>query len=230
MEAERYGADRSSLFAVGCPRFDHLPALRRSPKSAEIYQAIGKHKGNPLVLVVSNAHAQPEYPEFYAQYFKTVEALAMSGCDLVVKPHPAERGLTAYQDNLSPAAFKRIRILPRELTLEQAITHSDVVYQGFSAAAIEAMMLGAPVLFEEGKPGAPKDCDFPEYGGGAWCSGPETVEACQTLACDGIERRALVDAQDAFLERAITNQGQATQAVCDRLEACGAPREYAGVD
>ena len=225
-EAERCGVDPGTLEAIGCPRFDHLPSIRTAPKSPSLYHAMGKQSGRPLVLIVSNAHAQPLYRQFFDCYFKTVEALAMSKCDLVVKLHPAEPGLTAYREHLSPAAFNRLRILPSSVGLEQAIVHSDVIFQGFSTAAVEAMLLGLPVLFEEGDPTLPKICDFPDYGGGVWCTGSQAAEACMALACDGAERRRVMDSQAAFLERAVVNQGCATAAVCKRLEGVETPARY----
>lgn len=218
-KALAFGAEPSTLKTVGCPRFDHLPCLRKAPIRAEVYSALGKRTGVPLILLLSNAHGASYYPEFYAEYFKTVERLLLSDCDVIVKLHPAEQGLEAYRGRVSRTALGNIRLLPPAVTLEDAIRHSDIVFQGFSAAALEAMLLGVPVLFQKGDSHMAARFDFPDHGGGLWASEQNVVEVCQNVALHHAQRSDLIARQDEFLKSAVANQGNATNIICESLLA-----------
>jgi hypothetical protein len=218
-QAESYGLEAARAVVVGSPRWDALHALRSAPRNPAVRQKLGGSPGKPLVLVISNAHGAPLYPGLYHPHFEGIQRLVEAGLDVVVKLHPAENGLSGYAGVMPEPILNAIHVVPPDLSLHDALRHSDVVYHVFSAAALEAMLLGVPVLFERGTDDAPRLCDFPDLGGGEWSTSSSVVERCRILSAPGSERTDLLADQEAFLEQALANRGRALAAVVDLLES-----------
>lgn len=217
--ARQFDLSAKRILTTGCPRWDMLVKLRTEGRRDPcVRNALGGCRERPLVLLISNAHSADVYPDHYQAYFMGVERLLESDMDVVVKLHPAEKDLSAYKKALGEGIEKRLHVVPGTIGLHAALFHSDVVYHMFSAAALEAMLLGVPVLFERAGD-APKMCDLPDHGGGQWVEAADTVETCRVLGRDGRERQELLTRQDEFIETAFSNLGRATGATVDRILA-----------
>jgi len=123
-----------------------------------------------------------------------------------------ERNLEHYRKSLPGHIVDRLAVVPGDVNLHDALRAADVVYHVFSAAALEAMLLGVPVLFERGE-GAPPLCDFPEMGGGLWATPDTAPELCRNLSPPGEMRDRCLDSQDTFIQRAMANLGRAAACV-----------------
>jgi hypothetical protein len=211
------GLSPGSEVEVGCPRWDGLDALRREPRIPAVREAMGGRPGRPLVLIISNAHGAEVYPRHYTPFFEGLRNLVETGLEVAVRLHPVERDLRYYRPHLPDSITDALRTVPQSLSLHDALRHSDVVYHVFSAAALEAMLLGVPVLFERGEEGAEPLTDLPGNGGGRWTGPSGVVRDCAELGTAGEARGACLEAQERFLEGAFSHRGRATEAACASL-------------
>ena len=216
-QAVTYGTPASQISTTGCPRWDHLVQLRKQEPDSAVRQALGGKDGVPLVMLISNAHGAGRYPRHYAAYFKAVEKLvACRALDVIVKLHPMEKDLSHYMNHLPSYVVEQLSVVPQSIGLYEALRHVDCVYHLFSAAALEAMLLGVPVLFERAGD-SDKLCDFPDHGGGGWTSPDLVVEECRGIGTQGPYRAQFLARQEEFLDLAFSNLGSATTTVVDRI-------------
>jgi len=216
-DAERYGLDGVVCEPTGCPRWDFLGELRKGPKDRQLLNRLNLDPDRPVVLLISNAHGVKSYPEHYEPYFEGVRRLLESDLQILLRLHPAEKDLRYYAPRIPAGLLDRAAICPDDVDLYSCLKAADVIYHVFSAAALEAMALGVPVLFERGA-AQEQLCDYPDHGGGAWTRAGTVVEQCRDLARPGPNRRSLVETQDKFCFNALENLGSATKVVVDRLE------------
>lgn len=209
-QALQFGAPCECVVAAGSPRWDPLAAERNSPRDPRIRAALGGRTGFPLVLLMSQAHAAATHLGYFNALFDGLTRLLDAGLDVAIKLHPAEAGLDAYRGRVPDHLLQRVRVVPPEIGLNKALLHADVAYHAFSAAAMDAMLLGVPVLFER-EYGGIRLCDFPDFGGGVWVSPDDIVGSCHALAQDSAERRVVLEEQETFLDYALANRGEAAE-------------------
>ena len=217
-QAEQLGARREQLDVVGCTRWDDLVSLRSLPRDPGVRKLLGGRQDKPLVLLISTSHAASLYPTLHGQHFEGVRRLVDAGIDVAVKLHPNENGLSEYGKALPQAIVDRLTVVPSSVGLHTALRHVDVVYHVHSAASLEAMFLGVPVLFE-GSVRTLGFASFPDLGGGMWADASTVVKNCASLAANGSERREMLARQDAFLDTACANRGRAAETAALRLLA-----------
>jgi hypothetical protein len=213
-----YFKERAGLFGMadtvpvvgGCPRWDPLETSRHAPKNLDIRRTLGGSSDRPLVLLLSNAHGKASYPDVYDRYFRAVRRLLDAGMVVALKPHPAEKGLAHYRGEIPPELLDRIVVAPKEISLWDVVRHSDVIYHVFSTAALEAMILGVPVLFTAPAQGQ-QLTEIPESGGGMWCPYDQVVDYCTALGSEGSARVRLLESQGRFLDAAVAYRGNATE-------------------
>jgi hypothetical protein len=215
-QAVEFGVDDRRAIAVGCPRWDALSTERRDSADPCIRAALGGNADRPLVLLISQAHAVAMHPGYFDAVFDGLTRLLTAGIDIAIKLHPAESGLDAYRRRVPEALFQHVRAVPPEIGLVKALLNADVAYHAFSAAAMDAMLLGVPVLFEKEYNGK-RLCDFPDFGGGVWVSPDDIVEHCRALTRDSSERKAVLKKQETFLGFALANRGKAAEATAHRV-------------
>ena len=218
-ETNDFGLEWERSVSLGSPRWDRLFNQRHSLASKDDRPRCGGSPGRPLVLLISNTHASWRYPELYEPYFESVtELLKADGIDVAVKLHPSENGLIEYQKRISQKLLARLHIIPMDLGLHRPLLACDVVYHVNSAASLEAIMLGVPILFERGQGAVSSKYIPPLHGGGEWCGPDDVVSRVCELAQSGSARTSLLEQQNAFLDRALVNRGRAAQAVADYLD------------
>lgn len=216
-QSRDYGLPLERTVSIGSPRWDPLTRLRDEARSPELHARIANGRPGPTVLVISTAHAAAAYPELYRPFFESVRRLVEAGVNVALRLHPAEQGTAAYQEHLSSGILDQIFVVPADISLHAAILHSDLVYQISSAASLESMLLGTPVLFERGEGDQGNLADFPENGGGVWSTLEEVVALAQSLGSAGSARRDALDKQEAFLQDTLSNRGSATGVAADYL-------------
>jgi len=215
-QALQLGALSERVVAVGSPRWDPLATERNNPRDPRIRAALGGKAGGPLVVLMSQGHGAATQPGYFDALFEGLTRLLTAGIDVAIKLHPAEAGLDAYRGRVPGHLLERVRVVPPEIGLNQALLHADVAYTAFSAASIDAMLLGVPVLFGRADSGV-QLCDCPDFGGGVWVSPDDIVERCHELAGDGAERRAVIERQETFLDYALANRGKAAEKAVQRI-------------
>lgn len=219
-ETNDFGLEMERSVALGSPRWDHLFNQRSALSHPDDRSRCGGQSNRPLVLLISNTHVCHRYPELYEPYFEGVARLLDSpDVDVAIKLHPSEVGLTEYHKRIAENKLSRLRITPNDLGLHRALLACDVVYHVGSAASLEAMMLGVPILFEKGHQATPARYAPPLYGGGDWCGPDDVVHRVCELATPGAARDSLLQRQEAYLDMALVHRGRAARAVADYLES-----------
>lgn len=204
-----FGMNEEQIVTVGCVRWDHLEEIRSQPRDEKIKRKLGGRSQRPLILLLSNSHSAKRYLNYYLPFFKSVQKLIEADFDVVVKLHPSEGGLMVYRKYLPDNIVDKLHIVPSEIDLYQALKHSDIAFQVFTAAVLEAMLLDIPVLYERGE--GEKLIDFPDLGGGQWCNEKDIVEICNDLSFAGTARKTFLEKQEKFLENVLANRGKAAQ-------------------
>lgn len=218
-QARRMGAPGEQPLAVGCPRMDPLAGVREEPRDPSLRSRLFGDVSAPGVLVISTAHAAPRSPEIYQAALESIRRLLEAGFTLALKLHPGERDDSWYTRNLPDRLAEMVRVVPPEIGIHHAIHHADVAFHVYSAAAMEAMLLGCPVLTQQAPRPDLELTDLPDQGGGSWVDAGNIVECVRGVARNGALRQGILERQEALLDRAFANRGGAASAVVDLLLA-----------
>ena len=142
---EMGGYDPGSLVVTGSPKFDELLAAAGRRDRRALRSRLGVDDGRALVVVASryrairSTHAAigPAFPSLV----RTLETL--DGVVALVKPHPAEPA-AAYGADLGGSG--RVRLADPALGLLDLLHAADALVTVESLSAVEALVLGRPVL------------------------------------------------------------------------------------
>jgi hypothetical protein len=139
------GYDPASLVVTGSPKFDGLLASARGRDRQAARARLGAGDGDRVVLVASRYRGiRPTNPALGPDFARLVRALEeMDGVVAVVKPHPAEPA-AAYAADLRGA--RRVRLAAPGDDLLDLLHAADALVTVESLSAIEALVLGRPVL------------------------------------------------------------------------------------
>ena len=145
IEAGRYPPD--GLVTTGSPKFDALLQATRAWDREAIRARLGVDRRERLLVVASRYRAIRDTHQAIGSAFaglvQAVESLTDVRC--LVKPHPAERP-DAYQADLRRAGAGRTRVLPPGADLIELLYASDALITVESLSAVEALVLGRPVI------------------------------------------------------------------------------------
>ncbi|HNQ77842.1 MAG TPA: hypothetical protein PKJ37_06990 [Acidobacteriota bacterium] len=206
-------AERS--VSTGCPRFDDLEKYGTFGDHDDLGKKYGSLK-KPLVLAVSGVHAVHLYPSSINAFFNSLNALIDNGISVLIRQHPVEKGTGIYRDKLGMDRFEKCVFMDPSEDLYSAMKICDIVYLAISAAALEAMLLGVPVLWEDVKEGNPFS-DIPLLGGGMYVNEKEIAGTVQEIGREGKARKEFLARQEEFLCSAISNRGRAAASIVDRI-------------
>jgi hypothetical protein len=207
------GAPEKRLFACGMVAsdklFGHTQVLEKSRKSSA-----------PLrCLILSNTNGESLEPSVYAKFGELLkQALSLSKMiHWTVKLHPIESD--AFYRRLGTGVMSKLEILPKSVSLQEAVLRSDAVCTVNSAAGLEAMIMRRPLLVFDVLNSVRKYAWWPIYGGGRYANSPgDVVEILDNFRTNVQYGQEYMDMQEAFLKRAIANPGRAAMAVLDFAE------------
>jgi glycosyltransferase involved in cell wall biosynthesis len=136
-----------SLVVTGSPKFDDLVRGARGRDRDERRRRLGVRGEDRLLVVASRFQAirrthQAIGPVFPA-FVRAVESLP--GVRAVVKPHPAEPP-GAYDAVLRQEKAARVAVLPPSADLVELLHAADALVTVESLSAVEALVLGRPVV------------------------------------------------------------------------------------
>jgi len=136
----------SSLVVTGSPKFDELQALPGRLDRDALRRRWGVGSEHQLLLVASRFHGIRQTHQAIGSAFPALlQALQrLPSVRLVVKPHPAESA-EPYSRALQDAALAA-RVAPPQAELLELLVAADVLCTVESLAAVEALVLGRPVL------------------------------------------------------------------------------------
>lgn len=199
-----------SLVLTGSPRFDDLLGAARAWDRDETRRRLGVAPHERLVVVASRFRAirdtHASIGSAFAGLVRAVEG--MPDVRAVVKPHPAEGG-EGYAAVLDSAGARRFTLVDPREDLMHLLHAADVLVTVESLAAVEALVLGRPVVV----------LNMPTHladlvAAGAALGVAEGADPGETLAAvlsPGTVRERLDRARDAYLgELAMGVDGGAT--------------------
>lgn len=129
------------IVITGQPRYDALAKKQGIPTKQETYN---KLKINPQKKIIVLTTQVPECDEhFIRTAYNAVKD--MKDIVLVVKMHPAERTQAMYYRVRKETGIKNI-IIGKDIHLYGLLNASELMMTVFSTTALEAMILGTPVL------------------------------------------------------------------------------------
>jgi len=142
---EMGGYEPQGLVVTGSPKFDDLLASARGRDRGRVRARLGAAEGDRLVLVASRYRGiRSTNPAIGPAFPRLVRALAeMDGVLGVVKPHPAEPA-AVYEPDLRGA--RRVRVVAPGTDLLELLHAADALVTVESLSAVEALVLGLPVL------------------------------------------------------------------------------------
>jgi CDP-glycerol glycerophosphotransferase (TagB/SpsB family) len=136
-----------SLVVTGSPKFDELLEAARSWDREALRARFGIAPEERLVVVASRYRGIREtfqsIGSAFASLLRAIEA--MGGVRCLVKPHPAEKP-DAYEADVRRTGVERSRVLAPGADLMELLHASDALVTVESLSAVEALVLGRPVL------------------------------------------------------------------------------------
>ena len=222
------GYDPASLVVTGSPKFDALLASAGGRDRGAARARWGAADGDRLLLVASRYRGIRSTHSAIGPAFKgLVRALEeMEGVVAVVKPHPAEPA-EAYRADLLGA--RRVRVASPGDDLLELLHAADALVTVESLSAVEALVLGRPVLILE----MPTNLRTLVDDGVALGvpAGADPAEALRRLLFDPATRQALETARRGYLsEVAAGVDGGATRRILTLIEETAGASTAAAAD
>lgn len=144
---ERGGYLPETLVTTGSPKFDDLVRGARERDREALRRRLGVGAGERLVVVASRFQAIRRTHQAIGTAFPALVAAVQSlpGVHAVVKPHPAEAP-DPYQAVVRRHEADRVRVLSAGADLAELLHAADVLVTVESLSAVEALVLGRPVV------------------------------------------------------------------------------------
>ena len=209
----------SSLVLTGSPRFDDLLEASRSWDRTGARAALGVGEGARLIVVASRYKGIRATHQSIATAFPAFVRAVESMPDVLalVKPHPAEspRG---YEEVMTREGARRLRLLTPQTSLLELLHAADLVVTVESLSAMEALVLGRPLIILNTPTNLQELVDagvaigVPE--------GDDPRPAIEAALFDDATRERLEAARAMYLSQlAFGVDGQATRRIVDLLKS-----------
>lgn len=137
----------ASLVTTGSPRFDELTHAARAWDREAARRDLGVSKGQRLLVIASRFRAiRDTHHSIGSAFARLVDAIeAMPDVTAIVKPHPAESP-DPYARVLAEKKAVRVALASPQADLIHLLHASDALVTVESLSAVEALVLGRPVL------------------------------------------------------------------------------------
>jgi glycosyltransferase involved in cell wall biosynthesis len=188
----------ASLVVTGSPKFDELLRAARQWDRPALRRRFGVREGEALVAVASRFRGIRETHQSLGSAFpglvRAVEALPGTRC--VVKPHPAEPP-DGYERVVRELGATRVTVLQPGAELMELLHAADALVTVESLSAIEALVLGCPVLVLN----MPTNLQELVAAGAALgvAEGEDPAAAVRAVLLDGETRRRLAGNRERYL-------------------------------
>jgi len=215
-----------SLVVTGSAKFDALLEAARGLDREALRAGLGVSPEAALVVVASRFWPiRPTHRALGPAFARLVTAFeALPGVRAVVKPHPAEPA-EPYAAVLRARGAARTRLLPAAAELRELLVAADALVTVESLAALEALLLGQPVVVLE----MPSNLrDMVDAGAALGvAAGADPRAALAAALFDGPTRQRLAAAREAYLaDQAFGRDGRALERIVALVRDTA---EWAGV-
>jgi hypothetical protein len=227
---EYHGIPAERVEVTGAPRFDAFCRLTPKRDRQRFCEKYGLRPDLPILTYLCSSEFVAEHEAaFVSQWISEVrQEAALSGCNIVVRPHP--RSETQWTD-VDLSAFPRVALtMPKQMNADRllydTLYHSTAVVGLNTSAEIEAALLGKPVFtmlapgFERGQRGTLHFRYLIEEEGGFVRVAAGFDEHRRHLS-DAVAGRHDAAATRAFIERFVRPAGldrPATPILADAIE------------
>ena len=209
------GVDKNRLAVTGRPTYDALVRAEEHFDKDNICNKLGLNPEKKIAVFTT----QPLPPwESEATVYAICKAVKeFSGLQFVVKVHPSELDLSMYQRVTKDIGVDAL--ITRDVNIYEVLYFSDVVITGFSATALDAMMLDKPVITVNFT-GLEDPLPFAESGAAIGVYEDKgLVSAIRKGLYDEDTRKKLRKAREKFvLEHSYKKDGKATERVIELIE------------
>lgn len=221
---ERGGYAPESLVLTGSPKFDELLERTAAWDRSALRARLGAQEAEPLVVVASRFRPIRETHHAIGGALAALLAAieAMDGVRCLIKPHPAEPA-EPYRRAVEHARATHTRVLPSSADLLELMHAADALVTVESLSAVEALVLGRPVVVLE-MPNHLRALVEAEVALGV-PAGADPSEAIQSVLFDPATRDRLADGRRRYVsELAMGVDGRATERILDLVrEMAGGP-------
>jgi hypothetical protein len=137
----KHGVPEETINVTGSPRLDDLFSLARVQAARADH-----HKGGRTLLFASMllGNMSLDSPAEDSRVMQSLDTLARSGWDVIVRPHPTEKP-EDYRRLFESLHLTNLR-LDIGRTVRDALVGCDFLLTYFSTIAVEALILGKPVF------------------------------------------------------------------------------------
>jgi hypothetical protein len=206
------GAPANRLHVTGMPASDAL-FLKAQGK-----QTTTNKTNHPVCLVLSHTQDRIEDSVLFNEFGRCLNDTIRStpGIDWRIKLHPSEDDLFYREKGISTLA--QVEVLPRNVSLENAVSQADIVCTIRSTAGLQAMMLQKPVAVLDLIKQTGPPVSWPLHGGGIYVKNAEDFcNRINQLVSDANVLESVLTSQRQFLDLKFAHRGNAAAAVVNYL-------------
>jgi len=209
------GVDENRLVVTGRPTYDLLMRAEEHFDEDEIYRSLGLDPTRRIVVYTTENLPQGESKSMVYAICKATKEF--SGLQFVIKVHPSELDLLLYQRVTKNVGVDAL--ITRDANIYEVLYVSDIVITGFSATALDAMMLDKPVITVNFT-GMEDPLPFAESGAAIGVYDErDLIQAIERGLCDEEVREKLRKAREKFIyEHAYKKDGKSAERVVGLIE------------
>jgi len=207
--------DKNRLVVTGRPTYDALVRAEEHFEKDEICRRLGLDQTRRIIVYTTENLPPSESEGMVYAICKAVKEF--SGLQFVIKIHPSELDLSMYQRVTKDIGVDAL--ITRDANIYEVLYVSDTVITGFSATALDAMMLDKPVITVNFT-GLEDPLPFAESGAAIGVYEEKNlIPAIKMALYDEGAREKLKEAREKFVhEHSYKKDGKSTERVIKLIE------------
>jgi hypothetical protein len=209
------GIEDERIVVTGQPSYDSLIEAQKHFSRDAICRKLGLDPAKKIIVYTTENLPPRENEKMARIICRTVKGIP--NVEFVIKVHPSELDLSVYKNLIEESGLNALII--RQASIYEVLYVCDIVITGFSATALDAMILDKPVItvnftgLEDPLPFAESDATIGVY------EEKDFIGALKSGLCDEDTRVKLKRAREEFIyEHAYKLDGKATYRVIELLE------------
>jgi len=208
------GVDRKRLVVTGRPAYDALVRAEEQFKKDEICGKLGLDPTRKIIVHTTENLPLRESEAMVRAICKGVREFSDS--QFIIKVHPSELALSMYERVIKDIGLNAL--ITRDANIYEVLYICDVMITGFSATALDAMILDRPVITVN-LTGLEDPLPYAESGAATGVyEEKDLVPAIKEVLYDEDARKKLREARGKFVhEQSYKKDGKATERVAELM-------------